>query len=179
MSKVSLTTAEERTKRKALLVAKIYAERELISLQAQQLLHDVKPSTIKDNLVNEVLYKFNRNKTSQQLFSFIDRHPTVSWGVAQFLMRAVRGSRRSRSGLWRPLLVGIASWFISNRSRSKHRAAAADRTFARRRVRADSRPIHYQAGDEEALFDRQQRRPHRERAAPRSARRRMPTGRRL
>lgn len=53
MSKYPLSKShDDRTKRKALLVAKIYAERELISLQAQRVIHDVKPSTIKDNLVD-------------------------------------------------------------------------------------------------------------------------------
>lgn len=116
----SLSPQERRAKRKALLVAKIYAERELISLQAQRIVHDVKPSTIKNNLVEGVVAKVQGSKISHGLFSYIERHPRVSLLVAQFLMRGVKKTRYSPSSAWwAPLAIGAATWFVSNRRQQK------------------------------------------------------------
>lgn len=146
MSNPKPMTVQDKEKRKALLMAKIYTERELISLQAQRILYDVKPSTIKNNLFDSAVEKLQMSKTSRRLFSYIDRHPTVSWTVAQLLMQSVK---RSRSSLWRPLAIGVASWFISSRNRARRRAAARDMPLTGPRVRARSRPIR---NDEQDLY---------------------------
>ncbi|NLJ51953.1 MAG: hypothetical protein GX342_07330 [Alcaligenaceae bacterium] len=141
MSKYPLSKShDDRTKRKALLVAKIYAERELISLQAQRVIHDVKPSTIKDNLVDSAIDKLSVSKTSRHLFHYIDRHPTVSWVVAQLLTQSVK---RTRSTMWKPLVLGAASWFVKSRTRAKRRAEARDKPLPGPRIRAQSKPIRF------------------------------------
>lgn len=139
-------TSQDKDKRKALLMAKIYAERELISLQAQRIIYDVKPSTIKNNLLDSAVEKLQMSKTSRSLFGYIDRHPTISWTVAQLL---TQGVKRSRSSLWRPLAIGAASWFISSRSKARRREAARNKPLTGPRVRAHSRAI---SSDEEELY---------------------------
>ena len=141
MSKYPLSKShDDKAKRKALLVAKIYAERELISLQAQRNIHDVKPSTIKDNLVDSAIDKLSVSKTSAHLFNYIYRHPTVSWAVAKLLTHSVK---RTRSTLWKPLVLGVASWFVKSRTRAKRRAEARDKLLPGPRVRAQSKPIRF------------------------------------
>ncbi|CAM5196236.1 hypothetical protein OURE66S_03449 [Oligella ureolytica] len=164
----TLSTKEQRAKRKALLVAKIYAERELISLQAQRIANDVKPSTIKNNLIEGAVAKVQGSKISHGLFSYIERHPRVSLLVAQFLMRGVKKTRYSRSSIWwAPLVIGAATWFVSNRRQEKqsqrHQAESRPKpqpqsqpsyrskpalrsnpqTLSRTRVRAQSRPVRF------------------------------------
>ncbi|MDO5667447.1 MAG: hypothetical protein Q4G44_06450 [Alcaligenaceae bacterium] len=137
-------TSQNKDKRKALLMAKIYAERELISLQAQRIIYDVQPSTIKNNLIESAVEKLQMSKTSRSLFNYIDRHPTVSWTVAQLLVQSVK---RTRSSWWRPLAIGAASWFISSKNRARRRAAARDMPLTGPRIRAQSRPIRYEEED--------------------------------
>lgn len=147
MSNHPLTSQDEKAKRKALLMAKIYAERELISLQAQRIIYDVKPSTIKNNLLDSAVQKLQMSSTSRSLFNYIDRHPTVSWAVAQLLMQSVK---KTRSSLWRPLALGAATWFVSSRKRARHRAAMRDMPLTGPRVRAHSKAVRY-TGDGEDL----------------------------
>lgn len=147
----TMTSQEQRAKRKALLVAKIYAERELISLQAQRITNDVKPSTIKANLIEGAVAKIQGTKVSHSLFGYIERHPRVSWAVAQFLMSCVNKTGSSRSSWWRPLAIGAATWFVSSRRRQSKRPANAQTTEStarlqaksHSRVRAESKPIKF------------------------------------
>ena len=164
----TLSPNTQRAKRKALLVAKIYAERELISLQAQRIAYDVRPSTIKNNLIEGAVAKVQGSKISHGLFSYIERHPRVSLLVAQFLMRGVKKTRYSRSSIWwAPLVIGAATWFVSNRRqekqsqrrqaesrpkpqlqsqpsyRSKPALRSNPQTLSRTRVRAQSRPVRF------------------------------------
>lgn len=143
MSNQQAKKSQHQDKRKALLMAKIYAERELISLQGQRLIYDVKPSTIKNNLFESALERLHMSQSSRSLFAYIDRHPTISWAVAQLLRQGVK---RTRSSLWRPLAIGVATWFVSSRKRAIRREAARNTPLTGPRVRAQSVPI--EADDE-------------------------------
>lgn len=148
MPKKVITSPTERAKRKALLMTKIQAERELICLQAHRIANDVKPSTIRDNLLTSAVLKFQNTNFSRGLFGYIERHPTVIWLVSQLLTRGVKKSSSSRFSLLRPLVMGAASWFIANRTSSKRKASErANRSFKATRVRAQSKPIKFVGGD--------------------------------
>ncbi len=144
MSKKVITSPAERAKRKALLVTKIQVERELICLQAQRIANDVKPSTIRDNLLTSAVLKFQNTNFSHSLFGYIERHPRVIWLVSQLLAGGVKKSSSSRFSLLRPLVVGAASWFVANRTSSKRKDSNyANRSFKATKVRAQSKPIRY------------------------------------
>lgn len=140
----TLSPQAQRAKHKALLVAKIYAERELISLQARRIVNDVKPSTIKQNIIEAVVAKVQGTSISHGLFSYIERHPKVSLLVAQFLMRGVKKSKYSRSSpWWAPLVIGAATWFVTNRRKQKwssyHQASARSKPRPQPELRYQSK----------------------------------------
>lgn len=148
MSKKVITSPAERAKRKALLVTKIQVERELICLHAHRIANDVKPSTIRDNLLTSAVLKFQKTSFSHGLFGYIERHPRVIWLVSQLLTRGVKKSSSSRFSLLCPLVMGAASWFLANRTSSKRKASeCANRSFKATKVRAQSKPIRYVDGD--------------------------------
>ena len=148
MSNNTITSQDERAKRKALLVAKIYAERELICLQAHRIANDVKPSTIKSNLVESAVERLQGTKTSRRFFAYMDRHPKVSWAVSQLLLRGVQSASSSRSSIWRPLILGAASCFVSGRKNSANRVGADRReSMQGTRIRAQSKPIRFAADE--------------------------------
>lgn len=138
--------SQQPDKRKALLMAKIYAERELIGLQGQRLIYDVKPSTIKNNLFEGAVERFDQSRSASRLFAYVDRHPAISWAVAQLLRQGVK---RSRSSLWRPLAFGLAAWFVNGRKRAIRREAARKTPLTGPRVRAHSMPLK---AEDEALY---------------------------
>ena len=148
MSKKVITSPAARAKRKALLMTKIQVERELICLQAHRIANDVRPSTIRDNLLTSAVLKFQNTNFSRGLFGYIERHPTVIWTLSQLLMRGVKKSSGSRFSLLRPLIMGATTWFVANRRSAKRRASEqANRSFKAPRVRAQSKPIKFVGGD--------------------------------
>lgn len=172
MSNKSIIPQDERAQRKALLMAKIYAERELINLQVHRIANDVKPSTIRTNIVNGAVAKFQGTRVARSLFAYIERHPTVSWSVAQLLMRSVKKNSSSKSSIWRPLVMGVASWFVASRKRSARRAEAArNKPLTGPRVKAQSKPIKYVDESPEARGSEMTRRRRAVREEPRPKRR--------
>lgn len=148
-------STKDRAQHKALLMAKITAERELISLQTQQILYDIKPSNIKNSLVNSAVEKLGAGDTSRNIVDFIFSRPAMTIAVAKLL---TRGLKRSKSSMWRVLALGAAGWFVASRLRSKQRTAAVNSASSIRpvsktsattatistgqRIRAHSEPIH-------------------------------------
>ena len=147
-------STKDRALHKALLMAKIAAERELISLQTQQILYDIKPSNIKNNLVNNAVHKLGAGHTSRNIVDFVLSRPTMTIAVAKLLTRSLK---RSKSSVWRVVALAATAWFVTSRLRSKHRTEAVNRASSIRhpsesnattatintghRIRAHSEPI--------------------------------------
>ena len=113
--------------RKALLMARVLAEREQLRQDVNALGHSLSPDAIKTALLDaggETLMGLTRRRSG--LFSLIEKNPLVSLTVARFLLRAAR----SRSALIKPIALAATSWFVYNKFRTRQDAQQRSRRQA-------------------------------------------------
>lgn len=132
--------------RKALLTARVLAEREQLRQDVNALGHSLSPDAIKTALLDaggETLMGFTRRRSG--LFSLIEKNPLVSLTVARFLLRAAK----SRSALIKPIALAATSWFVYNKFRSKQESGrrASSRSYAEQDLPVDHGTFTYQGQD--------------------------------
>lgn len=132
--------------RKALLTARVLAEREQLRQDMNALGHSLSPDAIKTALLDaggETLMSFTRRRSG--LFSLIEKNPLVSLTIARFLLRAAK----SRSALIKPIALAATSWFVYNKFRSKQesRRRAPPHSYAEQDLPVDHGTFTYQDQD--------------------------------
>jgi len=132
--------------RKALLTARVLAEREQLRQDVNALGHSLSPEAIKTALLDacgETLMSFTRRRSG--LFSLIEKNPLVSLTIARFLLRAAK----SRSALIKPIALAATSWFVYNKFRSKQesRRGAPSRRYSEQDLPIDHGTFTYQDQD--------------------------------
>ncbi|HBP29203.1 MAG: hypothetical protein ACTIKR_14155 [Advenella sp.] len=132
--------------RKALLTARVLAEREQLRQDVSVLGHSLSPDAIKTALLDaggETLMSFTRRRSG--FFSLIEKNPLVSLTIARFLLRAAK----SRSALIKPIALAATSWFVYNKFQSKQtsRRQAPSRSKSEQDLPVDHGTFTYQDQD--------------------------------
>lgn len=126
--------------RKALLTARVLAEREQLRQDVNALGHSLSPDAIKTALLDaggETLMGLTRRRSG--LFSLIEKNPMVSLTVARFLLRAAK----SRSALIKPIALAATSWFVYNKFRTKQEAQRSGRRAPSSRYAEQDLPVDH------------------------------------
>ncbi|MDY3330475.1 MAG: hypothetical protein SOX43_00765 [Pelistega sp.] len=98
------------------LLLKAQLDRVQLKQATQQLQQNLKPATIKANIVSAGSQTFaNVLPTVPAAFDFLQKYPGLSLSIAKGLMRLAR----TRSGIVRTIALGAASWFVYNRFQKK------------------------------------------------------------